>query len=503
MRINCPCPRLRRGPLAALTALLLLLVSGSAAAHLPAPRGGSHLRSSGRTAARRVCVFVKARPKAKPGRRGGQHRQKIRRVRACVTRSPPKKPKKHKRPVKKGNGSTSATNRTAQAPTSRYIDSTFFGQHLENFPSWPGILTPPWPVTAIRLWDAGVTWCDLNPAPNQYNWAPLDSWLAYAANTGADLVYTFGNTPGWAVSGGQGGCGSSGNQPPQGSAWTSFVTALVQHANGRIKYFELWNEWDFNLFWAQGLAPMVALANAAAPIIHGAHQGLMLLTPSVTAYDGGGALENFLGSVLPSSGTIDIVNVHTYTQSSQGQGLWPEDTLYTWIGKVRNVMQGTGYAAYPLWSTEGGWGANTWFSGYNDAASQRAFVARYDLALLSLGLGRAYWYAYGNPAWDTLWTPPGLGQPGGVTPAGIATKELLGWLSGAKLVAPCAQDSRRVWTCDITRPGGYVGRILWATSGSRTVQTPAGYATLRTLNGGSDPVPPQLTASIEPVLIES
>lgn len=530
MGINRPCPLLRRGALATVTALLAMAVSGSARTDIPKSLGAFQPRSSqvhvetgssahsvghgvkpgGKRARRHVCRVIALRPRAQHVRHRRHHRSKIRRVRLCAARKRIRK-RKPATPTGEGKAQAPTSRGTAAAQTStsngdgfsrgstpRYIDSTFFGQHLEDFSSWPGILTPPWPVKAIRLWDAGVTWCDLNPAPNQYNWAPLDSWLAYAADTGADLVYTFGDTPGWAVNGGQGGCGSSSNLAPQASAWESFVKALLQHANGRIKYFELWNEWDSSGSWSQGVGPMVALADEAAPLIHGAHQGLMLLTPSVTPYDNGGALENFLASVPPSSGVIDVINVHTYTQSSQGEGLWPEATLYPWIGKVRNVMQRTGYSGYPLWSTEGSWGDNAWFTGYNDPSSQRAFVARYDLALLSLGLGRAYWYAYANPAWGTLWT-----ATSGLTAAGIATNELVKWLNGATLVAPCAEDSTGLWKCDITRPGGYVGRILWVESGSVAVPAPTGYSTLRTLGGGSGPVPAQLTVSTEPVLIES
>ncbi len=490
MGVRCPCPRARRAALVACALLLCLL--GSAGADARASRAS-------RGAAHKAHKAHPARRHAAPKRRICKTVIRRRHKRGRVCRAA-KKPLRHPRRPVSAAAAKAAAKAAAPAPQAggRYIDPSFFGQHLENFPSWPGILAPPWAVKTIRLWDAGVAWCELEPTPGQYDWATLDSWLDYAAATGADLVYTFGDTPGWAVPGGQGGCSSSEqNQAPDPSAWQGFVSALVQHAAGRIKYFELWNEWDYNYFWSGGVTAMVDMAEQAAAIIHGAHQGLMVLTPSVTPYDGNGALESFLHAVPPTSGTIDVVAVHTYTQSSQGEGLWPEDTLYGWIGKVRAAMQGAGYAGYPLWSTEGGWGANSWFSGYADPAGQRAFVARYDLALLSLGLDRAYWYAYGNPAWDTLWTSNGL------TPAGTATQTLLGWLSGATLAAPCSEDDTGLWACDITRPGGYRARIEWVQSGIRTVPVPSGYTTLRTLSGESEPAPRTTTVSIEPVLVES
>jgi hypothetical protein len=414
------------------------------------------------------------------------------------------------------------------------IDPTFFGQHLEDFPggsrpcgaSNSSCPAPPWGASAIRLWDAGVAWCDLEPNPNTYNWANLDAWLNTYPN--ADFVYTFGKPPGWAL-GLVGGCSTSSNSVvPDENAWKEFVTQLVQHANGRIKYFEIWNEWDGG--WGGTTAQMVAFTHDAAQIIHGANQGLKVLTPSVSAYDGhfygtctgncspNGNLENFLKADPASTGDIDIVDVHTYPKDSTNGGSWPENYLPQWLQTVASYMREpqTGYASYPLWSTEGSWGKNSQtFPDYNNDSlghGQRAFVARYYLQMLTLGVGRAYWYAYANPSWGTLWTSTGT------TPGFTAMNELvkttptLGWLSGATLTAPCSEDaSITVWTCDITRAGGYAGRILWAQSGPRTVPAPSGYTTLRRLDGtscaiGSTGCPlssTTLSVTTEPVLIEN
>ena len=416
------------------------------------------------------------------------------------------------------------------------IQPPLFGQHLGSFHDWSKTIAPApeaWGTKAIRLWDAGVAWCHMQPDPNKpIRWAKFDEWLGYASSNGMDVVYTFGRPPGWAQ-GLTGGCDTSSNSfVPDRAAFRQFVRALVARANGRLKYWEIWNEWDGS--WPPGRQEdMAAFARIAAEEVHGANQGLQVLTPSVTSYDGrlygqnlGSTLESFLTRVKENEGVIDIINVHTYMRTSaNGQG-WPDRYLPEWIGResevddpvapnkitpVRTTMHRTGYAGYPLWSTEGSWGKNESIREYgadsagNNASGQRAFVARYYLTMLSLGVERAYWYAYSNPSYGTLWQAGTPLQPGGLTPGGGAMNELVrtgGWLNGATFDG--CNLSQQVRSCDITRPDGRRGRILWAepVQTGLTVERPTGYTTLRRLTGTSEPASPTIPIGHEPILLE-
>ena len=54
-------------------------------------------------------------------------------------------------------------------------------------------------ASAIRLWDEGVTWKDIEPQKNQYNFSGLDRVVSNAEKTGAaDITYVLGMTPRWA-----------------------------------------------------------------------------------------------------------------------------------------------------------------------------------------------------------------------------------------------------------------------------------------------------------------
>ncbi len=107
----------------------------------------------------------------------------------------------------------------------------------------------------MRLWDSGTQWCqmDRGTASDQFDFWQFDNLLDQAETLGADVEFTFGDTPAWAVSGSypqastEDQCSTTtDNQPPADeSYWTNFVTAVVTHAQGRIHAYELWNEVDY------------------------------------------------------------------------------------------------------------------------------------------------------------------------------------------------------------------------------------------------------------------
>jgi hypothetical protein len=75
--------------------------------------------------------------------------------------------------------------------------ATFFAMnidHLTDGTPWPEL-----PVHAIRLWDAGTKWGNLNPTPTTFTWKSLDAQINEARGNGADLLYTFGGVPPWAL----------------------------------------------------------------------------------------------------------------------------------------------------------------------------------------------------------------------------------------------------------------------------------------------------------------
>ena len=84
-------------------------------------------------------------------------------------------------------------------PKSKYkkkIQPSLFGMHVHE-------LSDPSPQVhqkfgAIRIWDNGVRWDEVNTAPGVYDWTLLDQVVANAEATGAQrIMFVLGSTPSW------------------------------------------------------------------------------------------------------------------------------------------------------------------------------------------------------------------------------------------------------------------------------------------------------------------
>lgn len=53
------------------------------------------------------------------------------------------------------------------------------------------------------------------------------------------------------------------------AAWTRYVEFMVKHFRGRVKHFEIWNEWNISCYWgaSPSLEHYLAVARAAIPVI--------------------------------------------------------------------------------------------------------------------------------------------------------------------------------------------------------------------------------------------
>jgi hypothetical protein len=383
----------------------------------------------------------------------------------------------------------------AQSAQARYVSPQFFGQHL----MYQSGLNPQVPVHDMRLWDSSTKWCqiDKGTSTNEYNFGQLDALFGQAARVGADVEYTFGGMPQWAVTGAfpQGSatdqCASTSTTDPWDAPineayWTSFVTALVTHSVGKIHAYELWNAVDYQYYWSGSMAQMVQMSVDAAAIIHRIDPSAIVLSPSITATPGGYAwLKSYL-SQLPA-GTIDAIAVHSYTH-----GAWPETAIPEEMKSVRAGLP-SAYANTPIWSTEGSWGQNSQFS--TTASGQRAFVARYDLQMLTQGLDRSYWYAYQNSQWGTLFDATSQT----LTPAGVATRTLDGWLTGSTL-AGCSTVNGNLWTCNLTTSAGKKARIVWTTK-SAVRYSAYGFNQEKTLDGSTLSLKSSIQTTSEPVML--
>jgi hypothetical protein len=134
---------------------------------------------------------------------------------------------------------------------------------------------------------------------------------------------------------------------------------------------------------------------------------------------------------------------------------------------------------------------------------QAAFVARDYLLHWSNGITRFYWYAWDGETFGVLWD-----RAKGSNSAAAAYQQVYSWMVGATMVAPCSLNGgttyHAIYTCDLTRSGGYRARAVWNTSGGTKFIVPPAYTHYRDLDGRAHAVPRDRSIMIgqAPILLE-
>lgn len=282
----------------------------------------------------------------------------------------------------------------------------------------------------MRMWDesyngSGVHWQDIETARGIYNWTAFDAILAYEQSVGADTIYAFGQVPGWAN-------GNSGAAAPPTSFqdFYDFVTAVITRANGRIKYFEAWNEPDNTITWTGTQAQMITIAQNVYSLVHTQASASLVLGPSFDLLPQ--SVNSYYAAGLGAYTDVNVV--HVYPQmglSALPANVGPEQN---WV-VMNQVITGLSYygqGSKPLFVDEGGGGVAT------DAAAltlQNEWSAIWPLQIASSGATRMLWYAYNSPYnIGTLNTAAGTGSK--LNSQGVAYREAVKWLLGATFSSP-------------------------------------------------------------------
>jgi len=395
-------------------------------------------------------------------------------------------------------------------------------------------------VTIGTLAHQEFAWGRIEKSKGNFDFSLFDAYMAdaqqhglvdAATNTANFAMTLAAGTPGWAVAD-QSTCGAGGDgavictaAPDNIQDWKDFLEALIQHYNGKtqphIKYYELWNEFNVSLWWTGTDIQMVALGQAAYPIIH-QDPNSMLLTPSVAGP---------VGTVSPNSGVTAMTGYlqaggsqyadggafHGYIGAQKGVDPFPmpEDdstvackpfvscygSIITKATQMRAAFDQNGLAGKPMFQTEGSWGNST----VTDPDTQVAWVSRYNLLQAglrsTLNLQMAAWFTWANPTfgWGNL-ADSSLNP----TAAGLAYSQVYNWVAGSSIGEPCSGGEDGTWTCTLTRPGGYMAHAVWNTQGTATYTPGQGYRQYRDLAGNTTPIQSGASVTIgpKPILVE-
>ncbi|MBU6245103.1 MAG: OmpA family protein [Actinomycetales bacterium] len=272
-----------------------------------------------------------------------------------------------------------------------------------------------------RLWDLGVTWKDVNPAPGSFTWTALDAQVAKAEASGAKAFLVLGMTPAWAAtnpSAGDPRWGAGTASPPRDiNDWKAYVTAVVDRYGSRIAGYETWNEANLSTFWTGTPDQMADLTAAAYQIIKAKQPDAIVTLPSVTLRLRP-SMRRFVMPFLAALGSrgnpFDAFAIHSYPAGNLGPADRVNDIVYWQSTVVDQVGASSPVLDRLVFDTEVNYGlagpGPTPGRAYSDAEGA-ALIQQTYLDSRSLGIDATFWYLYTAAPYSLLGVQLWQGSP--------------------------------------------------------------------------------------------
>ncbi len=345
------------------------------------------------------------------------------------------------------------------------LPSTFMGMTVNKWGSysiWPSAEQ----FGLLRMWDTTTRWEDLEPTKGAWDWSRMDLYVGTARRANEEILYTLGMTPLWAAARRADGDRS---EPGNLADWRNYVRTVARRYQGRIKYWELWNEVNYDGFYTGSVDTMLALTQAASQELKAVDPTNVVLSPNVTIL-GFAWLDEFLAK--GGGAYVDVISWHLYTT-------YVPELDEPMAAGLRDVLAHRGLPNRPIWNTEG----NIEGTPPSAAAAVGAIARAY---LVQPWWGNSNFSFY---CWDIDIGNP-LSQPGYLAPtaAGVAYREVAGWLTGATMFGR-RRGADGTWQVTLLLPNGSIGYVVWNDS-PQTFALPAGWAVTRQrdLAGGTNAI---------------
>lgn len=266
-------------------------------------------------------------------------------------------------------------------------------------PEWSDYTAwPPLAVPSIRLWDALVTWQDIEKTAGNYDFSVLDDRLkVLAANGITDFLYTAGKLPAF----------YSVNDAAKFGAFVSALAAHIATVWNGTWTFEQWNEPNLGQYWTGSAAQLLVLSRTAYAVLK--PLGVQVLSPSGS---GGTAVGSFILSYLTACAKdypFDIFAYHCYLGDKNPD---PTTGLGLILNDIKVKKQTYGISAMETWLTEGSWGRATDYTPNLSDLQTSVWLIK-AIPIMGKSVARFYHYAF-TSVWGTLatGTPPILNLTG-------------------------------------------------------------------------------------------
>lgn len=386
----------------------------------------------------------------------------------------------------------------SSAATKR-VTSRNFGMTDGNPVTWPEAR-----VGAVRLWDSGVTWRQIETSPGVFDFTQLDAQVDAARANGADVLLVLGQTPRFHATkpNARGALGPGSTSMPNLTPWRNYVGQVVRRYKGRGVDYQVWNEANVSNYWTGTVRQMATLTKVAAKAVSANDASADVISPALATRLTSQRrwLRDFYAlrtGGRPVANWVDVVSLHLYPLSQQG----PEASAK--LLTASRTMLGALDVRKPIWNTEINYG----LEGGEPATPalperQQANVATTYLLNAADGVERVYWYS-----WDLHTiadTDLVEADNTTLTPAGRSFGVAQRWMLGTK-VESCDASQSGTWTCVLQAPEG-VRRVYWNSGGTSAVRTAFDATSAEVLGQLAGELPPGgtvLQVGEVPVLVTS
>lgn len=366
------------------------------------------------------------------------------------------------------------------AASAKTVSPEQFGLHVQSL---GGGAAPRVSVNAVRLWDSGVRWDQIEATKGAYDWAALDRAVDAAERAGAqEILYVLGSTPKWAASTFSSvdlyGPGTA-SLPKKSSYYLKYAKAVAKRYKGRITSYQIWNEANTRSFYNggkyDGWIKLAKLTKDASKAIRKIDKRADIVAASSTViptpkFQTESFFFRYLREIKRQKAKVDAISVHLYPVNPK-QG---PDSRVESIAAVRKVMRKVGLKK-PLWDTEVNYGdrRNPATQVVPKPKKAARYVSRTYLDSARYGIARTFWYGWDiNVLGITMSNPDG--SPTRAGQAFLTTRE---WMTTGSWKG--CKDSRAVTTCTVGAT-----KIVYAAK-STSLKRPSGVTTVTTLTGAS------------------
>jgi hypothetical protein len=207
--------------------------------------------------------------------------------------------------------------------------------------------------------------------------------------------------------------GEKPRSPEAIEAFCHYAEFVVQHFKGRVKLYEVWNEWDLNIGGAETrdsapelYALLMQSADDYTTLIKHVYPRIKAVDPSIVVLGSGaptaaGVRNGWLERVLAQNTLpfMDAVSVHTYAFSETGRTRGPE-AWAEWMEQLEATLQKYHeQRPVPFYITETGWPTELDRVGTPPDVAATYLARIYLLARTMPFLKGIWWYDFQDDGW--------------------------------------------------------------------------------------------------------